>query len=212
VRGFAAAVGLAVALLVAACGPSTPSAAPASSTASQAPVPTPPIAIPSQPAVQNGKPAASLPAGAATTTLDATLLALLPSSVGGYDVSQEPQSFPQLLTDPAFVGNVDRAVLPLVVGGEDLASGVIAHLRPGVYSDAMFADWRSTYDNGACQQSANVLAHAQQDANGHTTYVTTCNGGLRVYHAYLAGQGVIISLLSSGPKDFGGQLMAGVKG
>ncbi|MFN8631651.1 MAG: hypothetical protein U0838_15445 [Chloroflexota bacterium] len=201
---------LAAAALVAACGASGPSAKPSS--ASQAPVATAPIAIPSVslPA-SSGRPAASLPAGA-TTTLDTSLLALLPSSVGGFEVTQEPQSFPQLLTDPAFVGNVDRAVLPLVVGGEDLASGVIAHLRPGVFSDAMFSDWRSTYDNGACQQSANVLAHAQEEKNGRTTYVTTCNGGLRVYHTYVASQGVIISLLSTGPKDFGGQLMAGIKG
>jgi hypothetical protein len=201
---------LAAGLLAAACGSSAPSAAP-SSAATQAPVATAPVQVPSQDPVASSVPA-SLPAGASPTVNDPSLLALLPASVGGVPVTEEPQSFPQAVTDPAFVANVDRAVFAIAVNGSDLASGVIAHLRSGIYTDAMFADWRATYDNGACQQSGNVLAHAQADANGRTTYVTTCAGGLRVYHTYVASRGVIISLLSTGPADFGGQLMAGVKG
>jgi hypothetical protein len=152
-----------------------------------------------------------MPSGSAVT-LDPGLLAILPSSVGGAPVTQEAESFAEAVKDPSFVASIDRAVFAIAVSGGDLASGVVAHVRPGVYSDKMFDDWRSSYDEGACAQSNGVVAHAEQALAGRTTYVTTCGGGLRVYHAYMAGQGVIVSLFSVGSKDFGAQLMGALQG
>jgi hypothetical protein len=152
-----------------------------------------------------------MPSGAAVA-LDPALLAILPSSVGGAPVSQEPESFGETVKDPAFVASIDRAVFPIAVSGGDLVSGVVAHVRAGVYSDKMFEDWRSSYDEGACAQSSGVVAHAEQTLSGRTTYVTTCGGGLRVYHTYVAGQGVIVSLFSTGVQDFGAKLMGGIQG
>ncbi len=154
----------------------------------------------------------SLPAGAAAPALDPSLMSVLPSAVGGIAVTQEPNSFGEAVADPCFVANVDRAVFPIAVSGNDLASGVVAHLRPGVYSDAFYADWRATYDAGACAQASGVAGEANQSLGGRTIYVTTCGGGLRVYHAYLARKGVIVSLLSTGPAGLGEQLMGRLQG
>ena len=154
----------------------------------------------------------TLPAGAAAPVLDPSLMSILPSSVEGVAVTQEPSSFGQAVTDPCFVANVDRAVFPIAVSGSDLASGVVAHLRAGVYSDAFYSDWRATYDEGACAQSSGALAQASETLGGRTIYVTTFGGGLRVYHAYLPDRGVIVSLLSTGPKSLGELIVGQLRG
>lgn len=168
---------------------------------------TPGLSLPSSPP----GPTLPMPSGA-SVTLDPALLAILPASVGGVPVSQEAESFGEAIKDPSFVASIDRAVFAIAVSGGDLASGVVAHVRPGVYSDKMFADWRSSYDEGACAQSSGVVAHAEQTLASRTTYVTTCGGGLRIYHTYLASQGVIVSLFSTGTQDFGAQLIDGIGG
>ncbi len=116
------------------------------------------------------------------------------------------------MKDPGFVASVDRAVFALAVSGNDLASGVVAHLRPGVWSDKFFADWRATYDEGACSQAGGALAHAQATSAGRTMYVTTCAGGLRVFHVYLPEPGVVVSLFSLGDKRFGDQILSQLRG
>jgi hypothetical protein len=131
-------------------------------------------------------------------------------------VNQEPASFAEAIRDPSFVANVDRAVFAVVVDGNDVASGVVAHLRAGSLSDKLFEDWRATFDEGACAQAGGVLAHAATTSAGRTIYVTTCGGGpdvnLRVYHAYVASKGVVVSLFSYGTRLFGEQLIAGLRG
>jgi len=200
-RSAATGAALATMLLVAACGSSGPTPPSSASPAPRSAAPA--LASPT---------ACNLPVGAAPTALDPGLLSVLPARVGGVAVAQEPDSFSQAMADPCFAANVDRAVFAIAVSGDDLASGVVAHLRPGVYSDAMFADWRSSYDDGACAQAGGVVGHAQQTLALRTTYVTTCGGGLRVYHAYLPGKGAIVSLFSTGPNDFGAQLVSGIAG
>jgi len=207
---------LAAAFLVAACGGAAPSASSGSSGLSTAPGGSAsassggaslPVVVPSS---APGTPI-TVPSGA-TTVLDPSLMALLPSTVAGVAVTQEAGSLAEAVADQAFVASVDRAAFPLAVSGSDLASGVIAHLRAGIYSDKMFSDWRASYDEGACASSSGVVAHAQKTLGGRTTYVTTCGGGLRVYHAYVPSQGVIVSLFSTGPADLGGQLMGQLGG
>ena len=123
----------------------------------------------------------------------------------------EPEAFAQAIDDPSFVASVDSAAFAVVVEGEDLASGVVAHLRPGVYSDALYRDWRDSYDEGACGQAGGVAAHAQATLGGRPAFITTCAGGLRVYHAYVPEREVIVSLFSLGERRFGEQLLAGIR-
>lgn len=188
--------------------PDLPAQAGGATPASPEPTSTPPSAA----AVATSPPACVLPTGSAPTALDPGLLALLPASVGGAPITLEPDSFAQAVEDSCFVANIDRAAFFVVVAGGDLASGVVAHVRPGVFSDRMFADWRSSYDEGACAQSGGAVAHAEQDLAARATFVTTCGGGLRAYHTHIASQGVLVSLLSVGSEGLGSQLIEAVRG
>ena len=113
--------------------------------------------------------------------------------------------------DPAFATNVDRAAFAVVTTPTDLASGVVAKLRDGVFGDGFFADWRETYNEGACAQAGGVATNAETTLDGRTVYVTTCAGGLLVYHAYLEEQDVIVSLFSLGEGHYGERLVRGLR-
>jgi hypothetical protein len=143
--------------------------------------------------------------------LDEALLAVLPAEVGGVTVSSEPDAFAQTAADPDFARNVESAVFAIAPGTDDLASGVVARLRPGVYSDEMFRDWRDSYNEGACGQAGGLGGNAEAELGGRTVYIASCNGGVHVYHAYLPERGVIVSLLSLGTKRFGEQLMGNLR-
>jgi len=199
-----AAIVLVVLLLVEACGTGGPTPSPAASAASSAPTPA-------QTVQPSPAPTPTPLASGAAVTLDEALLAILPATVDGVPVTSEADSFAQAITDTAFVANVDRAAFAVAVDGTDLASGVIAHLRPGVYSDALWSDWRTTYEEGSCAQAGGVLARASSTIGGREIFVTTCAGGLRVYQVWLAGPGVIVSLFSVGDRLFGEQLVAGLR-
>jgi hypothetical protein len=213
-----------VALVVAGCGRSevslspaaaTPTAATTNSVAITTPAPSAsasPVVSPGLPSVSPGPPSVS-PTPA--VVMDPALLQILPPTIGTAKVEIEPEAFAEAIGDASFVAAVDSAAFAVVVGvgvgGEDLASGVVAHLRPGTYSDAFFRDWRDSYDEGACGQSAGVARRAQVTLGGRPVYVTTCTGELRVYHAYVPERDVIVSLLSLGEQQFGAQLLDGLR-
>jgi hypothetical protein len=196
---------LIAALVAAGCGPAPTTQPPAATV-----VPTtgaltlPPTPLPSAEAAST--PPGS-PARSPTVELDPGLLMILPPAVDGAAVAAEPDSFASAASDPAFAGNVESAAFAIVADGNDLASGVVAHLRPGAYSDAFFRDWRDTYDQGACEQAGGVATNAQVDLGGRTVHITSCAGGLLVYHVYLPERDVLISMLSLGDRRFGEQLM-----
>lgn len=188
-------------LALAACGDTTPT-----STVPSAPAPSSPSST-SPPA---SSPAA--PASGGPVTIDPSLLAILPATVDGVAITTEPDAYAEAAKDPSFTANVDRAVFVIAVSGTDLASGVVAHLRPGVWSEKFFQDWRDSYDQGACGQAGGAVGHAQTTAGSRSIWVTTCGGGLRVYHAYLAGPGVVVSLFSVGDRRLGDLIMGALKG
>jgi hypothetical protein len=223
---------VAVALVVAGCGRSEVSASPAAATPTAAttnsvaittPAPSassvgspgppsvspgPPSVSPAPPSVSPGPPSVS-PAPA--VVMDPDLLQILPATIGTAKVEIEPDAFAEAIGDASFVAAVDSAAFAVVVGGEDLASGVVAHLRPGAYSDAFFRDWRDSYDEGACGQAGGVAGRAQITLAGRPVYVTTCTEELRVYHAYVPERDVIVSLFSLGEQRFGEQLLDGLR-
>jgi hypothetical protein len=203
--------------LAAACGstPQTPSPADVSpqSFITGPSTPSPSTASPSAPAASPppGGIASSDPAASPAVTLDPALLSILPATIEGASVKSEPDSFSEALADPDFVANVGSAAFAIVVDGGDLASGVVAHLRPGVYTDAFYRDWRDSYNQGACSQAGGVVGNAEADLGGRTVHITSCAGGLLVYHAYLPERDVVVSLFSLGDRRFGEQLMRGLQ-
>ena len=203
-------VALAIALVLSGCG-STPV------TPTPAVVPTPSGPSSLAPAAATPPPSSAVgtssssPDPAASVALDESLLGVLPPDVGGVAIRLEPDALTTAVADPDFARNVEAAAFAVAVDAGDLASGVVARLRPGIYTETLFRDWRDTYDAGACGQAGGVAGNAQADLGGRTVYIATCAGDLRVYHAYLPERGVIVSLLSVGPRRFGEQLMGGLR-
>ena len=181
---------------LAACGTQGPSAAPVTASSAVVPSAAPTAATTSAP---------SSVAGAVVR--DDALLAILPPDLDGTPVTAEEDSFTEAATDPAFAHNVARAAFGVVVAGGDLASGVVAELVPGVYSDAFFRDWRDSYNEGACSQAGGVVGNAEAEIDGRTVYIASCSGGLHVYHAYVEERNVVVSLFSVGDGRFGERLM-----
>jgi hypothetical protein len=184
--------------------PSSATSATPAPSAGGAPSPSA-AAPPSTPATSAGPTAGGGPVD------DPGLLAVLPEAIGDVPVTEEPTSFADAVTDPSFAANVASAAFGIAVDGADLASGVVAHLRPGVFSDAFFRDWRDSYDRGACAQAGGVTGHAEAQLGGRTVYITSCAGGLRTYHAAIPDRDLVVSLFSVGERRFGEQLMAGLR-
>jgi hypothetical protein len=214
---FAAVVAVLIALVVATCSPAQPSPAPPSQA-----LPSPVLSSPARPS-----PTASSPAPGATARAseaphtpgssavgvgnDPALLAILPPEIDGVPVVAEPEAFEEAMTDPAFAANVEDAVFPVVVAERDLASGVVARLRPGTFSEAFFRDWRDSYDEGACGQAGGVVGNAAAELGGRPVHITSCAEGLLVYHAWLPEREVLVSLLSLGERRFGELLMGDLR-
>ena len=207
-------VGLLTSLLVvtAACGATAPTPIPAvtrstvpASAATTAPSPSGSVASPSGPA--SGSASASASSGSGSAVRDDSLLSILPPEVEDAPVTVEGGSFDEAVRDPAFTQHVAKAAFAVVTTPTDLASGVVAQLRPRLLDDTFLADWRETYNESACAQAGGVATNAETTLDGRTVYITTCGGGLTVYHAAIPERDVIVSLFSIGEGRFGEQLM-----
>ena len=198
------------ALVVAcACGPTGPTPFP--SAATETPVgtvaPAPEASSPPDEPSSSGSATPSASTASDTVVRDDALLSILPAEVGGAPVSVEDASFDEAARDPAFADHVLKAAFAVATTPTDLASGVVAQLRPGLLDETFLADWRETYNEGACAQAGGVATNAEAELGGRTVYITTCGGGLTVYHAAIPERDVIVSLFSIGEGRFGEQLM-----
>jgi hypothetical protein len=186
-----------------ASGAPSPSAAPSASPA--APTTAPPTTAP--PTTAPPTTAASLPPGDLGVDEDESLLAVLPEAIDGTPVQLEHLAFEEARTQPDFAASIGSAVFFVVPGPDDLVSGLVARPRDGVHSDAWYRDWRETYDEGACAQADGVGGRAEAVLDGRPVSITTCAGGMRVYHAWVEEQGVVVSLIALGDNRWGERLM-----
>lgn len=200
---------LSVAVAVAACSPAEPTSMPGSQPP-DAPASGSPVLSSGGPSVPATTPG-STGTAAGGVELDPSLLGILPPEVDGIPVTAEPEAFDEALADPGFVTSVGAAAFPVAAAGDDLASGVVARLRPDTWSEAFFRDWRDSYDEGACGQAGGVVGNAEAELGGRPVHITSCAGGLLVYHAYLPERDVIVSLFSLGERRLGERLMGDLR-
>jgi hypothetical protein len=202
-------VAVVAALVFAACTPSvTP--APAVAGASRSPAASAPEIATDAPSSApgsspDGPPSAS--ASGAAVVRDDSLLGVLPADIDGNAVTAEEQSFDEAAADPAFADHVARAAFAIVTSANDLASGVVAELRPGLLDESFFTDWRETYNDGACSQAGGVATNAETQLGGRTVWIATCAGGLTVYHTQIPDRDLVVSLFSLGEGRYGERLM-----
>jgi hypothetical protein len=156
-------------------------------------------------------PRSSVPGSAgAAIAIDPALLDLLPSTIGGLDRQTDPGVDAQAFADASLAVIASAGASAVYV---DPASGAFAYatilkLRGSTIDDAAFRAYRDSFDAGACSQAAGVAGNAQAVLGGRTTYIATCNGGVRTYHTVLPTAHAILSISSVGANRLGEQLAA----
>lgn len=145
--------------------------------------------------------------------LDPTLLRFLPESVEGITVVEDVDEAAIALSDPALpriASAVDGAVA-VDTGTGNLVYAWIVQLRPGVFTDGDFRQWRDSYDDGACAPAGGVVGRAEATIGGRQAFVTSCVAGLHTYHVWIKDQDILISASSIGDGRFGEKLLEGLR-
>jgi hypothetical protein len=178
--------------LVAACQPAGPSPA-----ASGGPTSSASAAVPS---------AGSEPPTSAVD-VDLSLLSILPAEVGGAEMRPAEDVATDLALDPTLATHVEAiavalAVAPGASGGEDLVIANVVRLRPDVFDDAFFREWRDSYDEAACEVAGGKLGNAETEIDGRKVFIGSCVNDAFTYHLRY-GEDVIVSLTSLGESRLG---------
>lgn len=206
-RAVRAALG-AVALVatIVACGAPTVSSLPSAS-------PSGAVGVPATSGPLTDPPPATS-ASIAPIVVDPTLLALLPARVDGVVLEPAADAAGEMTADPSLAASASAIAVGVVATGnatgDDFASASVVRLRPGIYSEAFFQDWRQSYDAAACAPAGGVASHRQQVIGAHTVEVTLCTGGARTLHVHLAGD-ILISITAVGDRGFGDLVLAGLR-
>ena len=199
-------LGAALAVCLAACGPApVTSPTPVASTAA-----TPPAPITSSPGA-----AAATAGGSGGIAIDASLLGVLPGQVDGVPLEPDPATAADVTGDPALARSASAlgvaiAIAPGASATADLAVVWVVQLRPGVFNDGFFRNWRDTYDEAACAAAGGVDGHAEAVIAGRDTRIGTCAGGVRTYHIHLARRDLLVSITAAGERRFGELVAAGL--
>ncbi len=201
------------------CAPPPASVGPASpsSTAATTPSATA-VASTGSSAADSAAPSAGS-AGAAGLVVDARLLQALPVQVDGVVLEPDSTTAARIADDPTLAGSAQAIAVALAISpgtsssGDDLAIVSVIRLRPGVFSDAWYATWRSTYDTGACEVAGGVEGSpAQVSIAGRTVYEGSCAGDATTYHVHLSDPALIVSITAAGARHFGELVVAGLVG
>lgn len=142
---------------------------------------------------------------ASEVKIDSSLLAVLPRSVDSISVIEDDDGDDQIRGDDVLPTFASAAVSAVAADAStsNLAFGYVVKLRPNAFTDAVYQDWRETFDAGACTDETQVAGTASASVAGNTVYIGTCANGLHTYHVWLKDRGILISLWSTGDKKLG---------
>lgn len=180
--------------------------APVAPTASTTPSPAPSEVVTAPP---TAPPATTGPSGG-SSLVDGALLDVLPPDVAGSPLQADAETAAGIAADPGLAADIEALAVGLYAGEADYAVVTVTRLRPGVFSEPYFRDWRDTFDAGVCAQAGGVDGHAEATIGAHTTYIGTCVGGVRTYHVQLASPDRIVSLQALGDARYGELIVAGL--
>jgi hypothetical protein len=169
----------------------------------------PPQTAPPAASTIGATPAAqSRPVAGSPVPIDQSLLTLLPPTVGGLALQYSAEATQPVLLDP----HVQAVATSLVYGvagpaTSDLLVVAVVRLRPGVFSDSFFHDWRDSYDAAACAAAGGVVGDAEVTIKNRQVFVGRCAAGANTYHVFLSTQNVIVSATSIGAAHLGQTLV-----
>ena len=203
-RACLAALGCLV-LLAAGCSTSPNPTAPAGSAAPGLDG-TPPFGAPET----IGPPPSPTPPDETTPVeLDPSVLAFLPATVGGVPVTESADEATEALSDPSLgkIGTAIDAGVAVDTGSGNLVHAWVVRLRADRFTDAIYQQWRDSYDEGACADAGGVVGRAEATIDERTVYITSCTASVRTYHVWLEQADILISASAIGDGSFGELLM-----
>lgn len=145
--------------------------------------------------------------------VDRRLLDVLPPTIGGLTVEPSDESDADAASDPGLAAVATAFATAVAVDPQtgDFVYAAVVAPEPGVVTEALFRDWRDSFDEGACSQAGGVVGNAQTELGGRTVYIGSCAGGLLTYHAWLEDRGLFVSASSAGPARLGERLMSDLR-
>ena len=155
----------------------------------------------------------ALAGSALAATVDPTLLAILPASVGGLAVAEFPDAERTASADPNLARNVSRVATAFVgdPGGTNWAYAAVVDVRPEAETETFLRDWRDTFDESACARAGGVVGHATVVIGGRSVERASCGSSVRTYHVQITGTGLLVSISDLGDGRLGEQMVAGLR-
>ena len=150
-------------------------------------------------------------ADAAATIVDPSLLDRLPVSVEGVALTPDAETAAEIAPTIEREAGVEAIAVAIYPSLDDYAVVTVARLRPAVFDEDWFRDWRETFDDGVCQQAGGVdPGHSELELAGRQVFRSTCIGGVVIHHVWLPETESIVSIQGAGALDLGRRVVAGL--
>ena len=184
-----------LAMALAGCGGPVPSAPP-SAGATPRPVASS-FAPPTVPTAPTG-----------ATVVEPSLLDRLPAEVESIVLTADAETASEIASTIDAEAGVEAVAVAIYPSLEDYAVVTVARLRPAVFDEEWFRDWRETFDAGVCQQAGGVdPGHSETEVAGRQVFRSTCVGGVVMHHLWLPETRSIVSIQGAGALDLGRRIL-----
>jgi hypothetical protein len=174
----------------------------------------PPGASPtSGPPATFGPPPSPSPDDSSPVVIDEALLAYLPASIDNIPVTEDIDEAAEVLRDPALprIATAAEAAVAVDIGSGNLVYGWIVRLKPDVFTDNDFRQWRDSYNEGACNAAGGVTGNAEATIAERNVFITNCAEGMLIYHLWLKDEHLLISASAIGAGRFGEKLLGNLR-
>jgi hypothetical protein len=143
-------------------------------------------------------------ASTGATIVDPSLLDRLPAQVESIALTPDAETASEIASTVNAQAGVDALAVAIYPSLDDYAVVTVARLRPGVFDEEWFRDWRETFDEGVCQQAGGVdPGHSEMEVSGRQVFRSTCVGGVVMHHLWLPETQNIVSIQGAGALDLG---------
>jgi hypothetical protein len=151
------------------------------------------------------------PSIAGGVVVDPVLLEHLPPDIAGVTRTADAETADEIARQPLLETFVSAIAMAIYPSTPDYAVATVARLRPGVYDEDWFRDWRDTFDEGVCAQAGGVdTGRSEIELGGRPVHRSACRGGVVIYHAWLPESGTVVSIQGAGPLDMGRSVVSGL--
>ena len=133
----------------------------------------------------------------------------MPKSIGSVPLTPSPEAAAEPAADASLATSAQSLAVGLAVDQAtgNLVVASVVKLKPGVFSDEFFRDWRDSFDEGACGQAGGVTGNAEATiAAGPSTSGPARAASSRITSTSRAAD-VIVSLTAVGDGRLGEKLM-----